>query len=192
MDKKFLIASGVVIIAGISYWLISPAYRVVEKQDTSPIAESTPTPVAESPTPPIVKDDLETMDAATKVQMNLQIEAMKDKPMVKEMPAPAATVVAQGALQPRAHDVTGKVLLIEDNGKQILRFEDFESINGPDLRIYLSSDLGIEDSVDLGPILATKGSVNYTLSENIDVSKYRYALVWCRAFRVLFSYAEIK
>ncbi|GEM_PF-971789 len=192
MHTKLLLSSiAIVAVGGISYWLIAPAYRVVEKQDASPIAQS-PKP---QPSVPAVKDALETMDAPTKAKMNAQIEVMKEKPILKEMQTPTALiakVIAQGQLVARAHEVKGKVLLIEDQEKQILRFEDFETINGPDLRIYLSSTLGIEDSIDLGAIQGTKGNVNYSLPGTIDISKYRYVLVWCRAFRVLFSYTELR
>ncbi len=186
-SKIFFSGVAVILVGGIAYWLISPAYRVVEKQEQSPVEPSTPSPV--------INDDFETMPESTKAQMDSQIEILKSKPMVTEMPSPAtpmARVVAQGTLQPRAHEVKGNALLIEDQGKQILRFENFETINGPDVRIYLSSNLGIEDSIDLGPILATKGNVNYVLTDSIDTSKYQYVLVWCRAFRVLFSYAQLQ
>jgi len=64
-------------------------------------------------------------------------------------------------------------------------------VNGPDLKIYLGSELGKNDYIDLGPILATKGSVNYELPDGIDTTKYSKVLVWCEAFGVLFSYAEL-
>jgi len=101
-------------------------------------------------------------------------------------------IIAQGDLKESAHEVEGKALIINDNGKTKLRFEDFETINGPDLHIYLSSDLDAEDYIDLGKIKATKGNVNYDIPSEIDISKYNKVLVWCVPFRVLFSYAELK
>ena len=106
------------------------------------------------------------------------------------MPSKSRTIF-QGDFKPMAHEVEGKALLIESDGKKIIRFEDFNTINGPDLYIYLSSGLGNEDFVDLGRIKATKGDVNYDVPEGTDTSKYKHVLVWCRAFRVLFSYAEL-
>jgi len=102
-----------------------------------------------------------------------------------------ATILAQGAFVPVEHEVAGQALLISDGEKTILRFENFETINGPDLRIYLSTSTGIDDFIDLGPIQATKGNVNYELDPSIDTTKYKYVLVWCRAFGVLFSYAVL-
>ena len=102
------------------------------------------------------------------------------------------TILFQGNFQPSEHEVSGKAVLIEDDNKKILRFENFETINGPDLHIYLSSDLEAKDYVDLGGIKATKGNVNYEVSSDINLEKYNKVLVWCEPFKVLFSYAELK
>ncbi|HLC97174.1 MAG TPA: DM13 domain-containing protein [Candidatus Nanoarchaeia archaeon] len=102
------------------------------------------------------------------------------------------TVIAQGEFMPGDHDVAGRAILLESAGKRILRFEDFETINGPDLFIYLSKDESNKDFINLGEIKATKGDVNYDVDSSIDISQYNHVLVWCRAFKVLFSYAELK
>ncbi|MBI1968755.1 DM13 domain-containing protein [Candidatus Woesearchaeota archaeon] len=102
------------------------------------------------------------------------------------------TVIARGEFMPGDHDVAGRAILLESDGKRILRFEDFETINGPDLFIYLSKDNSNKDFINLGEIKATKGNVNYDVDSSIDISQYNHVLVWCRAFKVLFSYAELK
>jgi hypothetical protein len=101
-------------------------------------------------------------------------------------------VIAQGNFTPKAHDVKGKAVLIKEGDSYTLRFEDFETINGPDVNIYLVSDLSNKDIVDLGDIKATKGNVNYSVPAGTDITKYNKVLVWCKAFSVLFSYAELK
>jgi len=106
--------------------------------------------------------------------------------------APSDIFDAMGDFKASAHEVEGKALLIQTNEKTILRFEDFETINGPKLHIYLSSDLGDEDFIDLGEIKATKGNVNYEIPSDVDVKKYNKVLVWCVPFSVLFSYAELQ
>lgn len=108
-----------------------------------------------------------------------------------QIKADNSMLLKESIFQPRAHEVEGKALLIEDSGNLILRFEDFSTINGPDLRIYLSSDLNANDFIDLGEIKATKGNVNYNIPEGTDLEKYNKVLVWCRAFKVLFSYADL-
>ncbi|MBI1813024.1 DM13 domain-containing protein [Candidatus Peregrinibacteria bacterium] len=100
-------------------------------------------------------------------------------------------IIAQAAFVPRAHDVQGNALLIEKNGKKILRFENFSTVNGPDLHIYLATGLGGKPYVDLGPIRATRGNVNYELDDSIDLATYRTVLVWCKPFGVLFGSASL-
>ena len=46
--------------------------------------------------------------------------------------------------------------------------------------------------IDLGIIKATKGNVNYEIPQDIDTTKYNKVLVWCKPFKVLFSYAELR
>lgn len=101
-------------------------------------------------------------------------------------------VVSQANLLPSAHDVRGLVKLIrESESGDYIRFEDFETVNGPDLYIYLATDISASDYVDLGRIKATKGNVNYDIPDGTDLEKYDTVLVWCDAFSVLFSYAEL-
>ncbi len=176
--KKLWIFIIILLVIGIpfAWYTISPIFRVLEKDEASPL---------------VVKDAMDSMDAKTKAEFEKQVEAMKDKIMVMDDSMPSANIVAKGEFIARAHDVKGRALLIEKDGKKIVRFEDFETINGPDLRIYLSSDLSNDDFVELSKIKATKGNVNYEVPEGIDTAKYDKVLVWCKAFGVLFSYAVL-
>ena len=172
----------IIIIFPIAYYLISPIFRVVELQEESPLDVK---PKLQ------IKDAMDTMDAATKAEFEKQVEAMKGQVIVMDDTMPSGPKInAQGNFKPRAHKVEGKALLIETDGKKILRFENFKTINGPNLHIYLSSDLDSSDFIDLGEIKATKGNVNYEIPEGTDLTKYNKVLVWCVPFKVLFSYAE--
>lgn len=91
----------------------------------------------------------------------------------------------------KAHEVEGKAQLIKVGDDYTVRFEDFKSINGPDLKIYLATDASNDDFIDLGAIKATQGNVNYAVPAGTDTEKYDTVLVWCKAFGVLFSYAEL-
>ncbi len=100
-------------------------------------------------------------------------------------------VLASASLVAGEHDVAGSASFVQVGDKIFLRFEDLDTVNGPDLRIYLATDTDAKDRIDLGPIRATKGSVNYEIPAGTDVTKYSHALIWCRAFSVLFSYAKL-
>ena len=106
---------------------------------------------------------------------------------------PLAKIISEGAFVESAHHVNGKALIIEEeDGSKILRFEDFDTINGPNLHIYLSNSLGNDDFIDLGNIRATKGNVNYDVPQGTDLEKYDKVLVWCVPFGVLFSYSDLE
>lgn len=182
MSKKFIWALVAVVVLSVAYYLISPLWRVVERDDLSPVVSA-----------PLVNDKFEAMPAKEKAEMQTAIDAMPQEEPAKVEPMPVAPrVISEAPFIARAHDVQGKALLIETKGGKILRFQDFDTINGPDLRIYLASSLGVDDSVDLGPIQGTKGNINYEVSKEVDTSRYNKVLVWCRQFSVLFSYAELK
>lgn len=124
------------------------------------------------------------------------IEANEDFPVV------TTNTVQDKALTPRVitssnfiaskHDVQGSAVLIEHDSNRILRFENFETVNGPNLHIYLASDQSAKDFVDLGPIKATRGNVNYEIPEDVDLEKYNTVLVYCVPFKVVFSFAELQ
>ncbi len=89
------------------------------------------------------------------------------------------------------HPAEGTAHVFEAEGKRFVRYEDFETLNGPDLFVYLAKDLDAKEFVDLGRLRATEGSVNYEIPEGIDPSEYPYVLTWCRAFGVLFNSAKV-
>jgi len=99
-------------------------------------------------------------------------------------------VLARADFVEKAHDVEGQAQLIRVGDDYTIRFENFKTINGPDVNIYLATDTTAEDFVDLGDIRATEGNVNYEVPAGTDVEKYDTVLVWCKDFSVLFSYAE--
>ena len=90
------------------------------------------------------------------------------------------------------HRTSGAALVLQlGNGSRILRFEGFQTVNGPDLFVYLSTDLEAQDFVNLGRLKGNLGDQNYPVPEDVDVDRYRYALIWCRAFTTLFGSATL-
>ncbi len=81
----------------------------------------------------------------------------------------------------------------------MLRLENLNVTNGPDLRVYLvrhpdpasSGDVKDSEFVDLGPLKGNIGNQNYPVPAGTDVSQFASAVVWCRAFGVLFSAAPL-
>lgn len=98
------------------------------------------------------------------------------------------------------HKGNGQAYILEyPDGKKILRFENFQTINGPDLFVYLSKtdsptgDLkSLGDYIDLGRLKGNIGDQNYDLPQDISLTYFQNAVIWCKKFGVLFPYAVLK
>src|SRR3989344_7846121 len=77
------------------------------------------------------------------------------------------------------HPASGFARIIETDGRKYLRYEDFKTINGPDLYVYLAKDASAKAFVNLGRLRATEGNVNYEIPAGVDPREYPYALTWC-------------
>ena len=104
--------------------------------------------------------------------------------------------LASGSFEELAHPGSGTAAVVElPSGERKLTFTGFETDNGPDLRVYLSTgdpaqgDLG--DFEDLGSLKGNIGDQQYDIPRDVDIEKYSNAVVWCRAFSVGFTSAPL-
>lgn len=95
------------------------------------------------------------------------------------------------------HNAEGiaNILAVNDGQTEhkVLRLENFKSTNGPDLYVYLSKDpRSISNgNVELGRLKGNIGNQNYHIPENASLNEYKYVLIWCKQFSVLFGYADL-
>lgn len=94
------------------------------------------------------------------------------------------------------HYAEGEASVLETPDGPVLMFDNFKTANGPDLFLYLSKDNDIiekrvvnDDVVSLGTLKSMEGEQAYNLPD--DYLEYENVVIWCRAFGVLFSYAEL-
>jgi hypothetical protein len=120
-------------------------------------------------------------------------------------PIPAASsvrVVASGNFRSLEHDTKGtaKVLELADRSR-LLRFEDLVTSNGPELVVMLSATPATENGwsayddgahLILEPLKGNLGSQNYAIPNNVDLARYKSAVVWCRRFSVAFGAAPLE
>ena len=121
-------------------------------------------------------------------------------------PAPGAEppvfplTLAQGEFIDLAHRGTGTALIIElEDGSRILRLENLDVDNGPDLRVILSpTELTDDDSayddgafLDLGVLKGNQGNQNYEIPAGVDIDDFATVAIWCRRFNITFNAAPI-
>ncbi len=116
--------------------------------------------------------------------------------------APAAAVapgaLAQGELRyvDSVHNGKGPVRIVELEGRRFVRFDGVAITNAPDIHVYLSRETGGKwtesTSLYLGALKATNGSFNYEVPAGMTLADYKSVVVWCRAFGVLITWADLK
>lgn len=90
------------------------------------------------------------------------------------------------------HPASGTARIVLSGDKKYVRYENFKTLNGPDIYVYLAKDLDAKEYVSLGRVKATEGNINYEIPSNINPSDYKYVLTWCKTFGVLFNSAPIQ
>lgn len=104
---------------------------------------------------------------------------------------PVQSTTAVNVVGTTGHPASGTVRVVETDGKKYVRYENFKTINGPDIYVYLAKDLGAKEFVNLGRVRATEGNINYEIPAEVNISDYLYVLTWCEAFGVLFNSAKL-
>lgn len=117
-------------------------------------------------------------------------------------PDDGPSVLSSGMFRSLEHDTTGTAKLIEQaDGTLLLRFEDLDTSNGPDLVVILSQTPATEDDwyaydddpyLVVAPLKGNRGSQNYALPANVDLTRYRSVAIWCRRFTVSFAAAPLE
>jgi hypothetical protein len=110
-------------------------------------------------------------------------------------PAPSVGVAEYtGTFVSRDHPTSGTAIVLGDgSGQRFVRFESFETSNGPDLNVYLvnSAAGGVDDVIDLGNLKGNIGDQNYEIPADVDLGVYDTVLIWCVRFSSPFGEATI-
>ena len=116
------------------------------------------------------------------------------RPQATERPA-VPVRVASGMLAGINHRAAGTVgLYTLTDGTPLVRIEESDMENGPDLFVYLVPEPDQRDdrgAVNLGRLKGNIGSSNYPVPLDVDVREYATVLIWCRAFSTPFANATL-
>jgi Electron transfer DM13 len=147
------------------------------------------------------KERDEIMIAAAR--LNNSINESVDQTILQQPPSRNTTLTTdaiQNALRTGSfvgvgdgiHNAEGlaKIIPLQD-GTNILRLENLQVTNGPDLYVYIATDKSASDFISLGELKANNGNQNYDIPSETDLTKYDTALIWCRPFSVLFGSADL-
>ena len=139
---------------------------------------------------------------ADRIKVNLEdamVEAMAQPPA--DPPAPVS--LKQGAFTDadRFHKGSGQATIYQlPDGSHVLRLENLDVTNGPDLRVILSPSRNPESSgevkgqgyVELDKLKGNKGNQNYPIPTGFDVAPIQSVVIYCKPFKVIFSVASLQ
>jgi hypothetical protein len=199
----------VIVVGAIAWYLISPLFINVQVDEGFPTLVPMPskTPVIEPTEDPGAQmtQTVEALGFDPAKATEMMEEAMTAEPNVAddEMPEDSAgemKIIAQGQIYDIAHEGMGTATIYElADGSRVLRFENFEVLNGPQLHVYLATENPIADTVgveldgflDLGPLKGNIGDQNYTIPDEIFLDHFQSVVIWCVPFRVPFNAAPL-
>ena len=184
----------------VNWWLISP-YFIDDVVDDDFSASISATPEVEESTtgsaPPATDAPRSTEPAQEEPAAPPSESAAEEEPSPPPLPSGPVLLGAGQFVGLAGHEGTGDAGIFQDpDGSLVLRFENFDIENGPDLEVYLvpgpdQTSLA-EGSIHLGALKGNIGDQNYDLPPGTELAPGAYtALVWCEAFSVEFVGATI-
>ncbi len=107
--------------------------------------------------------------------------------------------LARGEFESLEHKTNGVTRVLKlDDGSRVVRLEGFDTSNGPDLYLYLSTNPASgeeqafdDDYVSLGRLKGNSGDQNYSLPADADLERFESVVVWCDRFNAAFGAADL-
>lgn len=209
--------AGLIVIGALVWWLALPLFvsRTVEEEfpfdlpsqeeiaamTTDELQELETNLTAALPSPEELDQMPEEARQVLEDQMMQVAAALPTEPVEEPMPAETQPVaVRQGQFEDADdfHRGSGSATIYQlPDGSYLLRLENFEVTNGPDLHVLLASNPRPTSSadkgeyIDLGQLKGNVGNQNYEIPAGTDISQYQSVVIYCMPFRVVFSTATL-
>lgn len=196
MNKKpLLIGGGIVALAFIA-WLafgffgIQSAFLDNEVSEAGPVFTATEAIMPTEAEQDEVAATPEFQEAMAEAEENRTEANESSEEMVDDMPGEIVTQYSGSFSGESRYTIDGSASVLNDGSEQrFLRFEDFSSDNGPDLKVYLRAENG--DFVSLGELKGNIGDQNYEIPVGVDLDEFSTIQIWCERFSVNFGSAEL-
>ncbi len=189
-NRRILLGIGVVLAIpaiALAWWLGSPLFlnKTVDEEFPRSVNAVLPDGVTRA-------EAESTMEDAAAVDVDVA-DSMTDS---MAEPSTVSLKVGQFMDEDRLHRGSGSATVYRlDDGEHVLRLEDLNVTNGPDLFVLLMQDPEGRDKdqgyVDLGRLKGNRGNQNYGIPASVNVSDHNAVMIYCRAFSVIFSIAEL-
>ena len=171
----------------LAWWLFSPLFNNVTVDEEFPLTVGA-----------VIPDTVTRAEAEQMMETAAKMTMDADEDMTPSMAAADTVEVSTGQFEDEdfIHKGSGDATIYRlGNGSHVLRLEDLNVTNGPDLHVLLLKDPEGRDKslgyLDLGGLKGNRGNQNYGIPDGEDVTEYRSAMIYCQPFHVIFSIAEL-
>lgn len=190
--KRRGVIIGAVVVAipilAVGWWLFSPLFLNQTVVEDFPRAATAEIPV---------DGTIEEVEAEMLAAEAVITESGDEMP---DEAGPVALVTGEVVGADAFHQGSGTATIYElDDGSRILRLEDLDVTNGPDLHVLLSPIADPEDRdevtaqgyIDLGQLKGNRGSQNYDIPADFVIGDELSVVIYCVPFHVIFSTATL-
>lgn len=182
-NKPAMLAIGAIAVIAIG-WLAFGYFGIQAAFIDNEVNEAGPVFAATTQEQDAVASTDEFQDAMAIAQENVT------EAPAEEMPEEITTLFSGNFSGESRYEINGEALVLNDGSEQrFLRFENFDSSNGPDLKVYLRADNG--DFVSLGDLKGNIGDQNYEIPVGVDLEEFATVEIWCERFGVGFGSASL-
>jgi hypothetical protein len=115
----------------------------------------------------------------------------------------APKILLTGKLLPHEHETSGTVAVLQlPDGSRVLRLENLDTSDGPDLKVWLSDAAVVAGRAgwhvfddgsyrSLGSLKGNHGNQNYPIPADTKLEDFRSVVIWCDRFNVSFGAAQL-
>jgi hypothetical protein len=180
-------AAVAVVVAAVTLPLFQPWRLVTDKVVDEALPGAVPiSTTSSSTTPPTVSVDPEQ-------------PAQRTTPP----PRPQPKILLTGKLITHEHKTSGTVAVLAlPDGSRILRIENLDTSDGPDLKVWLTDAEVVPGRAgwhvfddgryrNLGSLKGNHGNQNYALPHDLKLDSFRSVAIWCDRFNVSFGAAAL-
>lgn len=187
--RRWMLVGAMAVVAVVGFLLFRPDTLFTDVQSDESLEQAFPVTTAADPsegesTTSLVDSPSTTVAGPT---------TSAAEPTADRKPAQSST----GQFVGIDHSAAGTVVVYEQAGRYVLRFEDDTDIqNGPDLYVWVLPTTSYEggsptEYIDLGTLKGTVGGQNYELPVDFEPELHRTVLIWCLRFAVPFAAAPL-
>ena len=209
VDEEFPFAANAEIPADMTMSEVETVMETMARMDQEPVSEPMPMPMR--PDTQVIPQEAVLTEASPEMREAVEKAMAGDMSAMEKMleeaanavPPPEPVALAAGNFRDADsfHRGSGSatIYLLPD-GSHLLRLEDFEVTNGPDLRVLLAtpsdpmsrSELQDGGYVHLAKLKGNMGNQNYEIPADVDVSAQNSVIIYCMPFHVIFSVAPLE